>query len=97
MTLTYKKSEKIVDRKLREERILVPIGGHTDELDALFTLNEVASFIWDTAIQGSTSTQIAEELVTTFDIDLATASADTDNLLKEFIDLGALQSYALET
>ena len=96
MTLTYKKSEKIVDRKLRQERILVPIGGHVDELDALFTLNEVASFIWDTALQGSTATEIAKQVATTFDVDLSTASADTDDLLKQFIDLGALQPHPLE-
>lgn len=89
--MTYQKSEQIVDRKIRDERILVPIGGHIDELKALFTLNEVAAVIWDKAIAGHTLPQIVAEVADHFEIDAPTATTDTREILQQFIELGALR------
>lgn len=89
--MTYEKSEQIVDRKVRDERILVPIGGHVDELKALFTLNPVAAFIWDQAIAGHTVPEIGAEVARHFDIDETTATTDTRAILRQFVELGALR------
>ena len=94
MTTSFQKSEQIVDRKVRNERILVPIGGHADELDSVYTLNDVAAVIWDSAIGGRTEAEIIQDVQTTFEIDLQTATADTRRLLDELISVGALRPNA---
>jgi len=71
----------VVTRRIAGETILVPVAGRVGDLDAVYTLNDVGSFIWD-LIDGSRSAQaIAEEVSAVYDVALEQASADVDELL----------------
>jgi len=40
------KAEDLVSRNVAGETIIVPIKGRVGDLDAIYTLNEVGTFIW---------------------------------------------------
>ena len=73
--------KSFVTRRIAGETILVPVTGHVADLDAIYTLNEVGSFIWH-LIDGRRSAQaIAEAVNAEFDVMLERAALDVDELL----------------
>lgn len=73
--------KSFVTRRIAGETILVPVTGHVAALDAIYTLNEVGSFIWH-LIDGRRSAQaIAEAVCAEYDVTLERAALDVDELL----------------
>jgi coenzyme PQQ synthesis protein D (PqqD) len=73
--------KSFVTRRIAGETILVPVTGHVAELDSIYTLNEVGSFIWH-LIDGRRSGQaIAEAVSAEYDVTLEQALRDVDELL----------------
>ena len=92
MTHTYTRTGTMVERKIRDEHILVPVGDNLYELDSLFTLNEVASFIWNRTEQGASGAVIAANVVEHYDVSPGEAEADTQRILAELVEIGALET-----
>lgn len=90
MTQHYAKSEQMVERTVRDEQVLVPIGGHADELDALYNLNETAALIFNAAGGGLTAGEIAAKLAAEFEISASGALEDAQATLAELTAIGAL-------
>ena len=42
----FKKRDQVVDRKIADEMLLVPIRGKLADMERIFSLNPVAEFIW---------------------------------------------------
>ena len=73
--------KSFVTRRIAGETILVPLTGDVADLDAVYTLNEVGSFIWH-LIDGRRSAQaIAEAVRAEYDVTLECAARDVDELL----------------
>jgi hypothetical protein len=71
----------IVTRRIAGETILVPVASEIGDLDAVYTLNDVGTFIWD-LIDGRHSAQaIAEAVSAEYDVTLEEAARDVDELL----------------
>jgi hypothetical protein len=84
----------IVTRRIAGETILVPVAGSVGDLDAVYTLNDVGSFIWD-LIDGSRSAQaIAEEVSAVYDVALEQAAQDVDELLDALEAKGLVRVFA---
>jgi hypothetical protein len=90
MARHFSKSDGIVERRIHDEHILVPIRKDVADLNSLYTLNEVASFIWQRAIEGLEEPDIVARLRDAFDVDPAKAASDTTRILDELVALGAL-------
>ena len=88
-TRRFRKSEHVVERKVRGEHILVPFGSGA-RLDSVFVLDETAAFIWDRAVSSDTEAQITAALVEEFDVAEAAAAADVRALLGQLVGMGAL-------
>ena len=43
----YKKNPDIITRKIDDEYVLIPIHKNIGNLESVFTLNDVGSFIWE--------------------------------------------------
>ena len=72
----------VVTRRIADETILVPVTGDVADLDAVYTLNEVGSFIWQ-LIDGERSAHaIAEAVSAEYDVSPEVASSD----VAEFLD-----------
>ncbi len=85
-----KQSEDIVSRRILDEFLLVPISKTAGDVDSIYTLNEIAAFIWE-SIDGKLSIEnICTRLVEEFDVDIETATRDVLELLRQLKDLGVV-------
>ena len=90
MSRYFAKNDRVVERQVRDEHLLVPLGSGSARLDCLYTLNETAGFIWRRAIEGLSDEQIALALAEDYDSDAATVRCDVRCVLDELVALGAL-------
>jgi Coenzyme PQQ synthesis protein D (PqqD) len=81
--IPLRKADGFVSRCIGDDTIIVPVRGGVGDLEAIFTLNPVASTVWD-LIDGATSVEgLAAALSRHYEVDQATAAAD----VAEFVDL----------
>jgi hypothetical protein len=73
----------IVTRRISGETILVPVAGHVGDLDSVYTLNEVGSFIWDLIDGRRSARAIAEAVAAEYDVASDQAARDVADLLGE--------------
>jgi hypothetical protein len=88
----YQRTEEFVARTIAGETVLVPIRRQIGDLESIYTLNEVATFIWDRLLEPSTVAEIALALDGAFAGDSAEMRADLANFLGELLALGAIRS-----
>ena len=75
-------SSHIVTRKIAGETILVPISGNLDNMQRLFTINEIGECIWRKLDGNHTMDAIRMELLDAYEVDEARLDAD----IWEFIE-----------
>lgn len=89
MGFVYKKSDKLVVRKIKDDSVIVPVNHDMSEMDFLYTLNPTASFIWE-SINGENSLEdIAKKLEKEFEVDIEIARSDVAdfmNNIQEFLE-----------
>lgn len=86
-TAAHARESGIIARRIAGETILVPARRRASEM-ALFTLNEVATWIWE-RLDGSTPRPaLVAELVERFDVDASRAAADLDAFLAALVESG---------
>ena len=79
----YRKKENLVARKIGEEYVLVPIIKSVAEMERLYTLNEVGSFIWD-QIDGQNSIgDIIQSVTSQFAVNESVAKNDVIDFFKK--------------
>ncbi len=77
----FRKNTEIVSREIAGETILVPISGQLADLQRIFTLNPLAEYIWQHLDGERNLQEIANSIVSTFDVQKEQVVAD----LQEFI------------
>ena len=73
--------EGYVLRNVAGEYIVMNIGGDTS-LNHMITLNETGALIWNGIADGKSESDIAELIVSQYEVDTETAASD----IKKFID-----------
>ena len=91
MARRFTKRDGVVERKVRENLILVPLKTGPARLDALYTLNESAGFIWSHVGPNVSEDDLAARLMAEYDVDGATARSDVRNVLTGLAAIGALE------
>ena len=72
----FVKKGEFVTRSIAGEIILVPVRGQVGDLDAIYNLNEVGSFIWE-RVDGILSVrQIADAVAAEFEVNSEEAEID---------------------
>ena len=69
----------IVARRIAGETILVPVTRRAHEM-ALFTLNEVGTFVWERLDGRLPLSALVPEIVASFDVESGSAAADLARL-----------------
>lgn len=88
--IIYKKSDRIVSRKVAGETILVPIKGNLADMQKIFSLNKVGDFIWN-LIDGKRSiSEICKEVMLRFDVDEDILNVDIKSFIKDLIKEGLI-------
>lgn len=89
MTLacTFARTPGVIARRIAGETILVPVNQRAEDM-ALFTLNEVGTFVWE-RLDGSHSLgAIAAAITDHFEVEAARASSDVLAFLDLLAEVG---------
>jgi hypothetical protein len=82
-SICFIKKGEFVARSIAGETIIVPVRGRMGDLDSIYNLNEVASFIWN-QIDGQTDVgQLIQAVCDEFEVPPATATNDTQQFIAE--------------
>lgn len=77
----YIKVEGVVEKKLNDELILVPLSHNIANMNEVFTLNEVGSFIYN-CFDGVTNVEvILEKMLLEFDVEKERAVNDINDFI----------------
>jgi hypothetical protein len=82
--------DDVILREIAGETFLVPIRGHLADLQDLFVLNEVGSWIWAHLDGTRTPSDLARALCEEFDVGLAEAEQDVAAFLVRLDEAGLL-------
>ena len=81
---------EFVTRRIADETIIVPVVGGVGDLDAIFTLNDVASHIWTLVEQPTRVDAIVDSVVRTFDVPRDRAERDAIEFLDRLAEAGLI-------
>lgn len=84
--MPWKPNTEIITTALEDESVL--LNPRTQEL---FTLNSTGKFVWD-SLQTTPSSEIPALLAQTFEVDEATATADTAEILQALLSAGLVHA-----
>jgi hypothetical protein len=91
MTRVPHRVPDVVQREIAGETFLVPVRGHLADLQELFVLNEVGSWVW-AHLDGVTSLDdLATSLVAEYEVDTSQARRDIGAFLEELHAAGLAQ------
>ena len=96
MKRTITKTDHVVERKVRDNLILVPMNTGPARLDALYTLNETAGFIWNHITPGIHEDDLVSLLVDQFEVNQDSAREDVLRILEKLAAIGAITISAQE-
>ena len=91
MKSRFKKSEKIVSRKVADEFILVPICRSTKEVESIYTLNEVAARVWELIDGKETMESISDRIREEFEVSKEEAQYDIKELFDHFMEINVIK------
>lgn len=84
--LRFVRSDSVVSRVIAEETLIVPIRRGVGDLASIYSLNPVASAIWNAIAEPRTKAEIVEMLREEFEADTTVITADVDSFLTELMD-----------
>jgi hypothetical protein len=91
MSTNYKRIESVVTREIAGETMLIPITSKLADMQKIFSLDDVSSFIWD-RLDGEHGLQDIVTAVTgEFDVTEEVAVEDTYKFLAELCDVGLVE------
>ena len=85
-----KVSNDFILRDIAGEFLLVPVGAASARFNGLITMNELGKFIFEALSEDLTAQQVAEKITGEYEVDFATALADTEEFLDQLRQVGAL-------
>lgn len=71
----------LVSRRIGSETILIPVSSRVGDLDAVYTLTEVAARVWTLLQQPVAVAEIVATLCAEYDVSPAAATADVRELI----------------
>lgn len=88
----YTKDSSVVFRKVAEEFILVPIKKRADEVDSIYTMNEVGSRIWELIDGEKNLSEIIDIILNEFEVSPEVAEKDIIEFINELEHIGAIRA-----
>ena len=88
----YVKDSSVVFRKIAEEFILVPIKQKAQDVESIFTMNEVAGRIWELIDGQKSVSEIRDVIVDEFEVSPEVAEADLVEFINQLEQIGAIRN-----
>ena len=91
MTKYYERDPMMVCRCINDEFMLIPIRQNVGDLQCMYTLNPVASRIWELLDGGHTTLKkIVTAITQEYEVEAPQAEADVIEFLGQMKDIGAV-------
>jgi hypothetical protein len=81
----------IVARRVADECILVPIRRRSEDVESIYTLNEVAAFVWELLDGQRRFDDLRDAVVAEFEVERDQAESDLAAFLEQLQRSGALR------
>jgi hypothetical protein len=90
----YRRSGAMIARRVAGEMLLVPVAGRTvletRKSAELFVLNESGERMWGWLAEPSTLSDLARNLISTYEVTAESARADAVNFIESMREIGAV-------
>jgi len=90
-TVALRKNADMVTRVIDDETILLPIYKTSDEINCIYTLNKVASRVWEMFDGKRTLAEIKKQLLKEFDTTPEKIDKKMQELLKDLKEIEAIK------
>jgi hypothetical protein len=90
----FKRNPDYIYRKIVEEAVLVPLHQDVADMECIYSLNDVAAFIWEFLEQPRSLPDLQKALESEYDASVEVLSADLERFLEELTSIGALKETA---
>ena len=90
-TVVLRKNPDMVTRVIDDETILVPIYKTSDKINCIYTLNKVASRVWEMFDGKKTVGEIKKQLLKEFDTTPKEVDKEMQELLKDLKEIKAIE------
>jgi hypothetical protein len=87
---THIRSTSAVCRKIADETLVVPIRGKVGDLNCIFSLNSLASELWNQMEQEFSSQELIDWVLERCDVTLDVATADVASFLNDLASVGLI-------
>jgi len=91
LTAVFARAERMVGRRVADQFLLVPIVARGADVDALYNLNRVGTFIWEQLDGATSGARIVEALVSRFAVERPQAEADYRAFLAALLEIQAIE------
>lgn len=88
----YVRSDAVVSRMIAGETLIVPISKGVGDLASIYSLNPVASTIWDAVASPCTKSQIVQRITQRFDGERRQIEDDVEEFLSELQSAGLVKA-----
>ncbi len=86
----YVKSEGFVEKAIGAEKVLVPLTDNVANMNQVYNLNEVGSFIYDTIDGEKTIAQVHKALINQYEVNQKEALNDITFFINDMVNRGVL-------
>lgn len=90
VSLIYVKREGFVEKAIGAEKVLVPLTDNVANMNQVYNLNEVGSFIYDTIDGEKTIAQVHKELTSKYEVNQNQALNDITFFINDMVNRGVL-------
>lgn len=91
LDMQFERVSTIVTRRVAGETILVPIAPQVDQDSALYTLDEVAAYLWDLLDGRHTGRDLAASLTDRYQVSTKQAGGDVRTFLEQLASIDAIR------
>lgn len=88
----YVRSNSVVSRIIADETLIVPIRRGVGDLSSIYSLNPVATAIWNAIAQPRTKEEIVQLIQDEFDVEAEAVAADVESFLCQMSAAGLVDS-----
>jgi hypothetical protein len=92
----FVRSDSVVSRVIANETLIVPVRRGVGDLSSIYSLNPVASTIWDAISKPRSKAEIVQLVEEKFDADASAANDDIESFLAEMTAAGLVSAIEVE-
>jgi hypothetical protein len=88
----YLRSSSVVSRVIADETLIVPIRRGVGDLASIYSLNPVATTLWNALTQPRTKNELIRLIENEFDVQTEAISTDVESFLSEMTAAGLVDA-----